>query len=84
MTTQEIYIKGIRLIEETCILAANVKNGCYSDQQALDANMARMEGLKLWAIANDKIQEIRHFFAANNFGYNQQFVAANLSTMFNN
>lgn len=83
MTTQEIYTKAISLINQTITLGANVTNGCTSDYPAYKANMERMESLKTWAIANDKIQDVRHFLASKNFG-SSRFSAQEISTIFNN
>lgn len=83
MTTQEIYTKAISLINQTITLGANVMNGCTTDYPAYKSNLERMEGLKTWAIANDKIQDIRHFLASKNFG-NSKFSAIEISKIFNN
>ena len=83
-TTNEIRIEAIRVINNIITLKANVFNGCYSDKAELDKQMPRLESIKVWAIANDQIQEIRHYFASKNFGQNNQFVASEIASFFNN
>lgn len=83
MTTQEIYTKAISLINETITLGANVMNGCTTDYPKYKSNLDRMEGVKTWAIANDKIQDIRHFLVSKNFGCSK-FSAIEISKIFHN
>jgi hypothetical protein len=83
MTTAEIRTKAIRVINNIITLKANVANGCYSDQKELDAQLPRLEQIKSWAIANDQIQEIRHYMASHYFGQNAQFAAAEVAQVFN-
>ena len=82
MTTVEIYTAAIRLINETVTLGANVSDGCTTDYPQYKANLARLEGVKNWAISNDKIQDIRHYFASHNFGQTAQFSATEISKLF--
>ena len=84
MTTLETRIAAIRVINAVITLKANVANGCYSDKAALAIEEKRLEGIKSWAIANDQIQEIRHYLASKNFGQNSQFAAAEVASFFNN
>lgn len=82
-TVNEIRIEAIRVINNAITLRANVMNGCYSDYPALQSELKRIEGIKAWAVANDQIQEIRHYFASKSFGQNNQFAAAEISQIFN-
>lgn len=82
-TTEEIKTEMIRTLKTIITLKSNVFNGCFSDQPELEKQMARIPAMKEWAIANGKIQDIRNFFAATNFGRHNQFSAAAISTMFN-
>jgi len=79
----EIRIAALRLVDEVIRLQYNVNNGCYSDNQELGTKKARLEGVKKWALENNQIQEIRHYFAVSNFGHPFQFIASDLSEMFN-
>ena len=81
-TLTEIRIDAIRVINNIITLKANVSNGCYSDQAELNKQMPRLEGIKNWAIANDQLQEIKHYFASKNFGQNNQFAAVEISKFF--
>lgn len=81
-TIDETRVAALRIIEDAIILKANVFNGCYSDQTALDKIMVRLEAIKKWAIENDQMAHIQHFFAAKCFGHNLQFHAAAISKMF--
>jgi hypothetical protein len=83
-TINEIRIEALRVINNVITLKANVFNGCYSDIAALEVEAKRLEGIKAWAIANDQIQEIKHWFASKNFGQNNQFAAAEIASYFNN
>lgn len=83
-TVNEIRIEAIRVIDKVIILKANVFNGCFSDKAELDIQIKRLEGIKKWAIANDQIQSIRHYFASANFGHNLQFSASEIASFFNN
>ena len=80
----EIRLKAIRVINSIITLKANVANGCFSDQTELDKQMSRLEGIKNWAIQNDQLQEIKHYFASKNFGQNNQFAASEIASYFNN
>ena len=82
-TVNEIRIDAIRVINNVITLKANVFNGCFSDKAALEVEEKRLAGIKSWAIANDQIQEIRHYFASKNFGQNNQFAASEIATYFN-
>lgn len=79
----ETRIAAIRVINKVITLKANVANGCYSDRPEMEKESKRLEGIKAWAIANDQIQEIRHYFASHNFGQNNQFAAAEIAQFFN-
>lgn len=83
-TVSEIRIEAIRVINNVITLKANVSNGCYSDNAALEIAEARLSGIKNWAIANDQMPEIRHYFASHNFGQNNQFAASEVASFFNN
>ena len=83
-TVNETRIEAIRVINNIITLKANVSNGCYADQTELNKQMPRLEGIKNWAIQNDQLQEIKHYFASKNFGQNNQFAATEIATYFNN
>ena len=83
-TVSEIRIEAIRVINKVITLKSNVFNGCYSDKAALEIEEKRLEGIKNWAIANDQIQEIRHYLGSKYFGQINQFAAAELAAFFNN
>jgi hypothetical protein len=83
-TLNETRTEAIRVINTIITLKANVSNGCYSDQTELDKQMPRLEGIKNWAIENDQMQEIKHYFASKNFGQNNQFAATEISLYFYN
>jgi L-cysteine desulfidase len=83
-TVNEIRIESIRIINNVITLKANVSNGCFSDKADLEIESKRLEGIKVWAIANDQLQEIRHYFASKNFGQNNQFAASEVASFFNN
>ena len=82
-TVNELRIEAIRVINTIITLKANVSNGCYSDQAELTKQMPRLEQIKNWAIQNDQLQEIIHYFASKNFGQNNQFAAVEISKIFN-
>lgn len=82
-TNNEIRIEAIRVINNIITLKANVTNGCYSDRAELAKQLPRLEAIKAWAVDNNEIQAIRHYFASHNFGMNNQFAAAEISTIFN-
>lgn len=84
MTTLEIRLSAIRVINTVITLKANVSNGCYSDKAKLEVEEKRLAGIKEWAITNNQIQEIRHYFSAHNFGQNNQFAAVEVARFFNN
>jgi L-cysteine desulfidase len=79
----ETRMSALRVINNIITLKANVSNGCYSDQAELTIQMLRLEQIKNWAIQNDQLQEIRHYFASKNFGQNNQFAAIEISKYFN-
>lgn len=83
-TVNETRIAAIRVINNIITLKANVSNGCFADQTELTKEMSRLEGIKNWAIQNDQLQEIKHYFASKNFGQNNQFAAVEISKYFNN
>jgi len=83
-TLNETRTEAIRVINTIITLKANVSNGCYSDQTELDKQMPRLESIKNWAIENDQMQEIKHYFASKNFGQNNQFAATEISLYFYN
>ena len=83
-TLNETRTEAIRVIDTIITLKANVSNGCYSDQTELDQQMPRLESIKNWAIENDQMQEIKHYFASKNFGQNNQFAATEISLYFYN
>jgi hypothetical protein len=83
-TLNETRTEAIRVINTIITLKANVSNGCYSDQTELDKQMPRLEGIKNWAIENDQMQEIKHYFASKNFVQNNQFAATEISLYFYN
>ena len=83
-TINETRIEAIRVINNIITLKANVSNGCFADQTELTKEMSRIEGIKNWAIQNDQLQEIKHYFASKNFGQNNQFAAVEISKYFNN
>lgn len=81
-TITEIRIEAIRLIDKIIILQFNVNNGCISDKPELEAQMVRLAKIKTWAVQNNQIEEIRHYFASHFFGHSKQFIAAKLSEYF--
>ena len=81
-TINEQRVAALRVIDEIIRLRYNVKNGCFSDMADLKKQEARLEGIKTWAIANDELVSVKHYFASNNFGYQFQFIAADLATFF--
>lgn len=81
-TTIEIRIEALRVIDALITLKANVSNGCFSDRAEMVKQESRIEGIKNWAIANNQIQEFKHFFASNNFGQARQFAAVEVSKNF--
>jgi hypothetical protein len=83
-TVNETRIAAIRVINNIITLKANVSNGCFADQTELTKEIGRLEGIKNWAIQNDQLQEIKHYFASKNFGQNNQFAAVEISKYFNN
>lgn len=82
-TQSEIQKAVYNLIEDVITLTVNVKNGCYSDQKELSEKKARLAGAKRWLIENNLINDVKHWFGANNFGHHKQFVASELSNFFN-
>lgn len=84
MTTQQIKMKAFYIIDQIIILQYNVDNGCYEDLEELNSKRNRLEGIKDWAIKNDLIQDFRNYFASNNFGQSNQFIAQDLAKIFNN
>lgn len=83
-TVNETRIDAIRVINKIITLKANVSNGCFSDKVELEKEMPRIAAIKAWAEANNQLPEIRHYFASQNFGQNNQFAAAELAEIFNN
>jgi hypothetical protein len=79
-----IRIKGLRMIEKIVVLQFNVNCGCYSDKEELAEQKARLDGFKKWAVENNQLQNVQHFFCDNNFGQQLQFIAADLSKFFYN
>lgn len=84
MTTLEIRLKAINLIDDIITLKANVVDGCYSDKAELDQKMTRLEGIKNWAVENNELHNIKHYFASHNFGQAKQFAASEISNLFYN
>ena len=82
-TINETRQDAIRVINNIITLKANVSNGCFSDQAELNIQMPRLEKIKTWAINNDQLQEIKHYFASKNFGQNNQFAAREIAKFFN-
>ena len=80
----ETRAAAIQVINNIITLKANVANGCFSDQAQLTIEEKRLNGIKAWAIENNQIQEISHYFASKNFGQNNQFAAAKVASFFNN
>lgn len=83
-TINEQRTEAIRVINNIITLKANVSNGCFSDQAQLDKELPRLEAIKNWAIVNNQLPEIKHYFASKNFGQNNQFAASEVATYFNN
>jgi hypothetical protein len=83
-TVNQIRIEALRVIDKVIRLQYNVDNGCSADRAELDAQKNRLAGIKSWAIANDQISDIKHYFASHNFGQPFQFIASNVATYFNN
>jgi len=82
MTINETRVEALRVIEKVIRLQYNVNNGCFSDTDSLEVQKARLVGIKAWAVSNDQLPELKHFFAANNFGQPFQFIASELSEYF--
>ena len=82
-TVNEIRTEAFRVINNVITLKVNVSNGCYSDSAALALEEKRLAGIKAWAIANDQMPEIRHYFASHNFGQLCQFAASEVANFFN-
>ena len=80
MTTSEKQ-NVIYFIEKTVTLLANVKNGCYSDNDKLQENLKRLPSLKIWAIENDYLSTIKLYFAQHNFGQTKQFAAVEIGKL---
>jgi len=81
-TTNEIRIAAIRVINNIITLKTNVSAGCLSDKKELESEMTRLVSIKKWAIENDQLQEIKHYFASKTFGQHNQFAAVELSKFF--
>lgn len=81
MTTQEIRIKGLRLIEKVITLKCNVNNGCFADKAELEKESARLDGFKKWAIENDQLHNVQAFLNKS-WGQHRQFVATEMKTFF--
>ncbi|HET8738063.1 MAG TPA: hypothetical protein VFM69_15840 [Pricia sp.] len=84
MTTTDIRIKGLRLIEKVVTLMQNVEDGCFSDKPELDKELPRLQAFKKWAIENDQLQEVKAFMGSKRWGMHRQFAAAEISSIFNN
>jgi len=82
-TINEERIDAIRMINAIITLKANIFNGCYSDKKELEEKLPNLEIIKIWAIENNQLQEIKHYFASKNFGQNAQFAAAEIASFFN-
>ena len=82
-TVNEIRTEAFRVINNVITLKVNVSNGCYSDRAALEVEEKRLAAIKAWAVANDQMMEIRHYFASHNFGQLCQFVASDVAKFFN-
>ena len=83
-TVNETRIEAIRVINNVITLKANVFNGCFSDQAELIIEEKRLVGIKQWAIENNQLPELQHYFASKFFGKNNQFAACEVATFFNN
>lgn len=83
-TVTEIRTEAIRVINTIITLKSNVFNGCNSDRDELTKQMARLDGIKKWAIENNQLPEIKNYFISKNFGQHNQFSAQELSKFFNN
>jgi hypothetical protein len=83
-TLDETRLKAIRVINNIITLKANVFNGCYSDRAALAVEEARLDAIKNWAIENNQLQSIKHYFASKNFGSHLRFQAQEVATFFYN
>jgi hypothetical protein len=84
MTTQEIKTKAFQVIDQVIRLQYNVNYGCIEDRKDLETQKARLQNIKDWAIENNVIQDFRNYFASNSFGQPFQFIANDLSKIFNN
>lgn len=85
MTTQEIKIKGFRLVEETATAMMNVFNGCKADQAIVDANMARLPKMIEWFKTNDLMPDLRYYMSLPKWNVTAiRFHMAKLSEMINN
>jgi len=84
MTTTEIRIKGLRLIEKVITLKCNVNDGCFADKAELDKEFARLEGFKKWALENNQINNVHYYMGSKNWGMHRQFVATEIGSIFNN
>jgi len=81
-TTEEIRSEAFRVIDNVITLKKNVFEGCTADKAELLIQLKRLEAIKSWAISNNQIQEIRHYFASKNFGQHNQFAADEISKYF--
>ena len=79
----EIHLAAIRVINNTLTLSANVANGCVADKADLEKGLLRVAAIKEWAIANNKIQDLRSYFASKNWAH-LKFEASKMATFFNN
>ena len=84
MTTTEIRIKGLRLIESVITLKCNVNNGCVADKSELEKESSRLDGFKKWAIENNQLNEVKLYLTQKNWGMHRQFAASEISTFFHN
>lgn len=75
---------AIQLINKIITLKTNVANGCPSSREELTVELPRLEQIKKWAVDNNQLQEIKHYFAAKTFGQTYQFAASEVATYFHN
>jgi len=84
MTTQEIKIQAIRVIDKVIVLKYNVANGCFSDKAELAKQEARLESIKNWSIQNNMLQDIKHYLGSKNWGMGLRFHAFEVQKYFCN
>lgn len=81
-TINETRIAAIRVIEDVIRLQSNVNKGCFSDAAKLNEQKERLPAIKEWAIKNNQINAINHWFGSAFFGH-LQFIASDYATFFN-